>query len=138
MADRDRVLAFVTDVYGMLDMLVERRQEYFPAAFGDLIRDAWQEVAEQRGRVRDAVGSISDKQLASVGLTGRQLDLKLAIFDDWKKRFLESGGKRFLKKLLDWIDKILASISIVQPLVHALIEFKQSLESLLDEETPGA
>lgn len=68
------------------------------------------------------------------GLYGAQLSLKLSLFDHFRSRFLEFGGRRWFKKLIDIIDDLLNSITAATGIDEALKELKELLGHASDDE----
>ena len=89
-------------------------------------------------------GDALDGQLAAAGLTGQLLALKTAGFRRELGGVLEQTErprrKRWFRRAAKWADIVLGSLSsvpIVGPVVEPLKEFKESVETQVEQETEG-
>jgi hypothetical protein len=72
-------------------------------------------------------------QLDQAGLTGTQLNAKLGKGRSLWNKFWQFGGRKWLGRLLDWINKILGSISAALPGGEAIKELKELCEEELKD-----
>ena len=140
--DRAALADFMVGVRDILQQVVEWRELLFRKELRQPIADAWLEVElafldVRRGLVEsDEEGHeiVSEGALAKIGLTGKQLELKLKGFSSAWERFKEWGTVKVLKKLLDWIDIILGSLASIIPGADAIEEFKDSVKQGIEDE----
>lgn len=132
MSDRTDLADFIVGTKDILQQVVDWRGLLFREELRQPIVDAWQELGlafedVMKGLVEGEGNElVSDDQLRSLGLTGKQLELKLTGFNDAWNRFRQWGSVKLLKKLLDWIDIILGSLASIIPGADAIEEFKDS------------
>lgn len=138
-SDRERLQSFLHEVHTLLKDVVLTRDSYFREPMRPLFRAAWAEVEpvfntldfELRHESPDA--QIEGK-LEAAGLTGAQLDLKLAGFERALENWRTNGHTpALLGKVLNWINTLLKSLISVLPGGEALKEFKESIENELAE-----
>lgn len=89
-------------------------------------------------------GETLDAQLAAAGLTGQLLAQKITGFRRELVGVLEQTErprrKRWFRRVAKWADIVLGSLSsvpIVGPVVEPLKEFKESVETQVEQETEG-
>jgi hypothetical protein len=134
--DQERLQTFIDRVRVILSELVGAQNDLLRPVMRPLFTDAWAEVVETVPRVRAAVGSLSDDQLRTLGLSGAQLTLKLEGFR-LADQALTLGGwtDDIVKKVLDWINILLGSILAGVPGAEPLKELKESLEKELESKS---
>lgn len=79
------------------------------------------------------IENISFQELANVGLTGNQLDLKAKGFDKAFAHWEQHCGKKNLLRLLKWLNTILGSLSSIIPICEPIKEYKECLENHISE-----
>jgi len=138
-SDRTALIDFMVAVRDILQQVVEWRGLLFAKELRQPIADAWLEVQSAFDdvdvRLRSVEGDeiVSDDELAKIGLTGKQLELKLKGFNSTWGRFKQWGTVKALKKLLDWIDIILGSLASIIPGADAIEEFKDSAKQAIED-----
>jgi hypothetical protein len=139
MSDRSDLADFVVGVRDILQQVVEWRGLLFREELREPIAEAWQELRPSFDDVMRALVEgdeeerVSDEELRRVGLTGRQLQLKLIGFNGAWDRLRQWGSVKVLKKVLEWIDIILGSLASIIPGADAIEEFKDSAKAGIDE-----
>jgi hypothetical protein len=120
-------------VYDGID--VDKRP-FFIKDLSDQIRPAWKEFEEdfKIDHALDQIQKTKAESLQVSGLYGKQLNLKLSVFENWKKRFSEKPIKKILLRLLDAIDSILDSVIAATGMDQALKEIKDILRNSIDED----
>jgi hypothetical protein len=91
---RDELQRFLRSLEDELDQVLDRHPEWF-ASFWQQFYDAWREVRPYVGEAHDALDparaqseeGVSEEDLKRQGLTGAQLKLKMALFDEARDRF---------------------------------------------------
>ena len=130
---------FIESVYNDLDFII---MEYIPNRLDEMempqelyevLVEAWREA---KGRlpldaVKKEIEIAEDKFLELHGLTGNQLVWKLNVYNMIRSLFKKNPVKRLLSKLLQAIDGIIDSLSLVVPSVSALKEIKENLFTFL-------
>jgi hypothetical protein len=117
----------ITGHWSELLILQDRRQDV-RAAFDDLVN---RNVFEQLKQALSNPGN--HLQLDQAGLTGTQLNAKLGKGRSLWNKFWQFGGRKWLGRLLDWINKILGSISAALPGGEAIKELKELCEEELKD-----
>jgi len=131
-SDQERLQTFIDRVEAILGEIITERNALIRPEMRPLFTAAWAEVRDQVPRVRAAVGSLSDDQLRTLGLSGAQLNLKLEGFrraDEALEFGLGGWTDDIVKKVLEWINILLGSILGGVPIAEALKELKESLEA---------
>lgn len=89
-------------------------------------------------------GDTLDAQLAAAGLTGQLLAVKIMGFRRELSGVLEQTErprrKRWFRRAAKWADIVLGSLSsvpVIGPIVEPLKEFKESVETQIEQETEG-
>jgi hypothetical protein len=140
--DRQTLLGFLSWLEKLFGALVEESQGPKDPLFandlpGDLrkaILEAWDEIGE-RGTFAKVIieqSEIPGSVLAGAGLTGKQLSFKLRVLRWICEKFEGHRSSGWLRRVLKAVDDILDSIASVNPLAHALKEFKDALSSLTE------
>jgi hypothetical protein len=83
--------------------------------------NAWRELHPAFKILAREVMDSDDDRLSLVGLSGNQLKFKMYVFNFFLK-------KNAIKKVLEAINSILGSLSLVFPLAESIKEFKDFLE----------
>ena len=101
-----------------------------------LLRASWEEVDAQ---TRVAVRIIQQRdeeiidRLRIYGLTGSQLRLKRGILQRLTDLFSRDRRQKTLRRLLDFVNSILGSLTGAVPLFDPLKELKEALEALIGD-----
>ena len=93
------------------------------------LRDAWEELKAkpEYGQLKQIDPNASG--LATAGLTGKQLELKMtSVSNVWQKFWLGPTDK-ILRELLKWLNHLLGSI----PGAEAVKELKEAIEGLIND-----
>jgi hypothetical protein len=115
------------------------------------IRRAWDDLRPKFQAYRDAIdfnSQTTQEALDRAGLgviqgpsgdlqPGPQLQLKFHLLNRLWSRFTKFGWKKYLKDLLDYINKILKSLIEAIPGGGSIDEFKSALELAIDDEEEG-
>jgi hypothetical protein len=130
--------SFLHESVNLLDQIVTEWSDLlFHDEYREPLRAAWAELkpnAEQDIERFNPRKSDTAEHLARAGLTGAQLDLKLKGFSAALNKFRVVGTVKWLKKVLEWINKILKSLIGVIPGADAIDEIKGVIEELLDDD----
>lgn len=139
--DRERLIEFLGDTLSLIaELLVEgkdcRGHRVLPAEFLPAFRAAWREFNEQFSfeRVQTTIRLTPNERLVWAGLYGAQLELKLSTVANLRSQYFSSGGGRWLKKLLDAIDRLLDSLIAATGIDEALKELKDILSDNIEED----
>ncbi len=95
------------------------------------IENAWIEIDTIFSNVSERIDDIDISELHKVGLSGVELNFKIAIFNSLHYKFREVLSQEIFKKLLKSSSSILESLSLNIFSVNRIIGFKESIESLL-------
>jgi len=136
MSDRSDLADFMVSVKDILQQVVEWRGLLFREELRQPIADAWLEVQSAFDDVSSRLigdDEISEDAISRIGLTGKQLELKLKGFNGAWDRFKQWGTVKLLKKLLDWIDIIVGSLASIIPGADAIEEFKDSARQGIED-----
>lgn len=136
-SDQDRLEDFVTFVRNLLQGLILRdigpdHEVRFDEDLHPVMMDAWDEVQPHFDRLIEATREADYETLNEHGLTGSQLNLKLAVFSRWWNRFREVGGLANLRWLFEAIDNLLESLIEALGVSGAVAEFKDALMGSVD------
>ena len=110
----------------------------FPSKVRTLVRKAWQELKPSITHIRGQLASAArgPHSLVTSGLTGSQLDLKLAVLTDTWRRFRAQGQVKLLASLVGVLKTIIESLAMSIPFAEALKEFLEFIERFLKGEDP--
>jgi hypothetical protein len=132
---------FLDDLYKFLGDTATKQSDRFgrPLFYAKLskpIADAWLEFEKSFDKAAEfaKVDALSDLDLRQSGLIGKQLDAKLAVVAHHRKKFLQLGGAKWLKKLIDAFDTLLESILKAAGISEAIKELKEVLSDAADDE----
>src|SRR5512132_1850675 len=143
--ERDELKRFLDEFAELIDYVLARpprpgpyeHSHWFPVSTLESLRRAWRdEVRPKIDTIKESIDYESyEQRFADEGLTGAQLELKIAAWDStrnltWWQAAL--GWLRPVQGALKIADAILESIGKVVPGVGALEEFKKILEGSLD------
>ena len=135
--DREELSRFLTELHTVLRSTVDEHGNWFPSLLRQPIRDAWEEVQPNfeiasRYLREPPNAALLDARLASVGLAGAQLHLKLVGFRGALQRFRDRS-KRGLLQLLGWANILLGTLAGVIPGVEPILEYKEAFERAVAE-----
>jgi hypothetical protein len=139
-SDRERLSAFLTDLEIVLaevvdlrfaDLLIESSSEDVQLAWRDT-RPLFESTRRQLVEVRPSLGP--DRELEDVGLTGAPLRMKLSGFNRQLARLRKRYSRSRLRRVLEWANRIMGSLSKVIRSVEPIKEFKEAIEGLLTEQ----
>jgi hypothetical protein len=117
----------ITGHWSELLILQDRRKD---------VRDAFDELVNQQAfeTIKTALTPpINAPALQQAGLAGKQLDAKLAKGRSLWSKFWQSGGRKWLDRLLGWLNKILGSLTAAIPGAEAIKELKELCEEELKD-----
>lgn len=117
----------LTGHWSELLILQDRRQDV-RAAFDDLMNRQAFEVLKTR-----MTDPVNQNALDQAGLMGTQLNAKLGKGRSLWSKFWQFGGRKWLGRLLDWLNKILGSIGAALPGGEAIKELKELCEEELKD-----
>ena len=143
--DRQRLAHCIDTLNVFLDEILRenRERQYFIPGFEEAYLSAWEELQLHFLESKETILKDRNIKLYDHGLYGRQLDFKFAVINHFSRLFFEAASntrepsKRvngILKKLLETIDKLLRSIFDAIGAGGAIGEFKDFLETLVDDE----
>ena len=133
--DRDDLRRYLESLRSVLDEATSGMIPLVPPDMQSAYVDAWKEVQPAFAELLNVLEAPSvEPRLAAVGLTGKQLALKVKGYfralDDWRQH---GGGLGVRwKKLLDWADTILDSLLPVIPGGEVIKEYKECLRNEAD------
>lgn len=138
---KERLKSFVSDTEKLLNYLISSGQDYgrrtlVSADLQQDLRAAWGEVRPQFNSVRSAIDQLSSDKITTHGLSGVQANLKTGLCQKFFSRFVEFGGWKVFKKLLDAIDNFLGSILKSLGIESGIEELKHVLEQSVDDDYP--
>ena len=139
---KSKIRAFLENLYEFLRIAATEQKDprgrslFFPE-LSQSIRDAWSEFEDDFDRHRefDKVDGVSDLDLRLCGLTGKQLDAKLAVIAHHRRHYLRLGGPKWLKRLIDAFDTLLESILKATGIAESIKELKDMLSDAADDES---
>jgi hypothetical protein len=133
--DRALLLGFVDQTHDDLVFVLEVAASFVHPAVAERLWPAWQalEDRDEFGQLRRAVELQDyDVQLDRVGLSGPELEFKLAGVDSARGAGRENPTPRRLKKWLRWIDVLLGSLLAAVGAGEAIKELKEGIEAELE------
>ena len=150
--DRDKLIKFLDELEKRLNDAVHWPKSKTSGKFRVRFEGAWDTVRKAFERLRAELSHRAeevshdasygtpdptiDEKLASRGLVGEQLDLKLAGWhrvQSWKI-FAWLFPRRWLAALLRWANVILGSLSSVFPPAEIIKEYKECIENDLTDQ----
>ena len=140
--DRERLVAFVYSTRSDLSFIFDVSGPYMAPEVSESLWLAWDAI-QQRGEFELLVGAIEgrgyDDELDRAGLSGPELDFKLAGLDAARRAARDNSAPRWLKRWLKWIDVILGSLLAATGIGESIKEIKEGVEAELEPyEEPGA
>lgn len=138
--DREKLTKFLSDTYELLDEIIQNGRDHLgntiiPNESLIFFQNAWKEYQEQcpLDRARAVIMATRDDQFIWAGLYGEQLILKLHVINQFRNKFNNFGGAKWIKKLLDAIDRVLDSLIAATGIDEALKELKDILSDSADQ-----
>lgn len=138
---RQKLASFLTNVEEDLGRIVLSAHLWITdEEFIPLLIAAWDEAKPRFGQLNSQLNETSFQRLEERGLTGRQLDFKLAIYEKRRKEFYSASSpppvstwsgrikRGILGKLADIIDTILQSLNL--PGADLVGELKDGIKNL--------
>jgi hypothetical protein len=144
--DRQQLDGFVGEVYDVLRTIIFERSDWLPRDLWTSYEVAFMAVAgsveETRAtllpeRVADPSAEYQrglDLALERAGLTGTQLELKLGGWRRAVRFFRATPTRALLRRALRWANVLLGSLAGVVGAAEALKEFKETVETGIEEE----
>jgi hypothetical protein len=143
-SDHERLVNFVDSLERFMEQLIKEAsgKGYFIPGFDDDYSSAWSELKPSFSALLHATVKANPDALQLHGLYGSQLNFKLNVINHFADSFFElsSGGwgstdkvRKLLKKLLEAIDKFLASLIDAVGAGGAVAEYKDFLESIIED-----
>ena len=138
--ERERIQQFLNDVRALLAAVIETGQD--PRG-NRLIRDpdvlrevraAWADSRQYFEAAHRAVAEAPDQRLREHGLYGNQIGAKFTVTGRHWTRFMNIGGGRLFRKLIDVIDDLLDSILQAIGASGAISEIKDLVKNATDDE----
>ena len=139
----EQLSTIVLQLEELLSQLMENPEfdEYFYGDVRQSMCKAWKSVAPRFEAYAAAVQEAAESDLATHGLTGDELEFKVEAINFVARRFFKLGElstlsrrKKWLRKLLEIIDKLLKSILDAVPGGGAISEYKDFCESLIPDD----
>jgi hypothetical protein len=135
MADKDRLSEVLTGIGNVMDNVVNARNILFPKKLRDALKDAWDELntndpsnPRTLAGMKSDIDKRTDDELAGVGLSGKQLELKcLEFFESYNDLDCKGGVSR-LKRFVKFAKFIVGSMSKIIPALEILLEFMEAVE----------
>lgn len=133
--DRDLLLGFVDQLHGDLPLIFEIAAPFLHPAVADRLGPAW-DALEARGEfaeLRDRIANREyDERLDRAGLSGPELEFKLAGVEAARTAGRERRSQRLLKRWLGWLDVILGSLLSALGVGEGIKELKEGVEAELE------
>ena len=139
--DAHDLVSFLTESKAVIDGLVKDQDGYVLKHIIKLkglqeeLKEAW---CEAQKSIDTAIMELKEyntienvKRLDQAGLTGKQLKLKLHLFNIFNHNYKTKNTLNWLRRLLGIIDVIYGSLTKVFPLMEVVKEFKESLEQVI-------
>jgi len=143
---KSKLIVFVDNVHSDLELIIDNIEKWknYRIDIHILVKEAWIEVQDNFDLGKREIENISDDTLKMYGLSGKQLDLKLAEYEKRKSDFLASPNyeprdKRprmwevRLRKHLIAIDVVFDSLASSIPQLQAVKEIKEFLLSVFND-----
>lgn len=134
--DRTELIHFIDELHSLLEAVVFKHEQLFPADLLKPIHEAWKDADEAFVGLRSAIKQVDEVRLTKVGLTGSHLKLKLTGFYRAKAKHRKDtadGWRAWLLRLLKWANIILGSLGKVLDQADVIKEMKEALENGLEE-----
>jgi hypothetical protein len=117
-------------------------------SYDNLVFNAYKEVLENERTVFNSLDGLKFEDLKGVGLIGAQLDLKIKLYREQlnkvvkraKDKFYDFSDKvlqKFFSGQLDYLPDLLGSLLKLIPGLEPLVEFLQSIRSLVKQMNGG-
>lgn len=132
--DRERLVAFVHATRDDLGFIFDAAGPYLSPPVAERLWPAWDAV-QQRGDFGALASAIKDGRyddgLDQVGLSGPELDYKLAGLEAARDAGRNRRTPRWLRRWLKWIDVILGTLLAVIGVGEGIRELKEGVEAEL-------
>jgi hypothetical protein len=138
--DRELLLGFLEQARVDLLFVFDAAQPFLHPSVAERLWPAWEalEARNEFGALRDAIESRDyDRQLDRAGLSGPELDFKLAGVDAASSAARERRSPRLLRRLLNWLELILDSLLSATGIGEGIKELKEGVKSDLEPEPEG-
>jgi hypothetical protein len=139
-SEKEELKQFMKDVIHIMNYVISNyirnnlnELEMPDFLYKDYLQNAWNEAMRilTEDKINNEIDAIQEDVLSQHGLTGPQLEWKLAVYYNIKDSFIRNQNKRFLTKLIDAIDGVLDSLSRICGVFGAIKEIKDSLRPFL-------
>ncbi len=104
--------------------IIDKRLGDLPSELRGHAKDSWPEIDVRIKEAREQLRGVSEKRLGELGLTGSSLKLKI-------QGFMLARASGRMRRIFDWINTILGSLSGALPILEPVEEFKEALEHSL-------
>lgn len=142
--ERAQLVHFTDQLELFLETLLNesRDRNYFISGFQESYFAAWEELSIHFEFLREAIRFAEPIDFLLHGLTGNQLKFKFKVINHFSALFTEASNSRnrsgrftnmMLGKLMESLDKLLKSIMDAVGAGGAVGEFKDFMESLIDD-----
>ena len=146
-----RLASFLEAAQADLDFVIRNGEVFLLPPMTVLARSVWPQIQGRFERLRVELleaRPVMDEQLLAVGLAGRELDIKLAAYNNARERAQAATAQLatvvpqprvrgwlmpLFRSVLGWINRILGSLKAVFPQAEAIKEFKEFVEQGVDD-----
>lgn len=112
----------------------EEYEQIFADTLIGLMRNAWGDVEQSFDELAESVVGLDTRQVEIHGLSGNQLDFKLATVRYWAQQFNGRAAKSVLRRLLNAINTLLVSLATAAGAGTILQEMKDAIKDAIDED----
>ena len=146
-----RLAGFLQTAQADLDFIIRNGEIFLLPATTSLALSVWPQIQDRFQHLRiellEAPPEV-DEQLRAVGLADRELDIKLAAYNNARERAYSTPVPQvpqvpqprargwfmpLFRSVLGWTDRILGSLKAVFPRAEAIKEFKEFVEQGVDD-----
>jgi len=140
--DKKRVLVLIDDIEKLLKQIISSDEcdFIFYKELIDPMKDAWKKVSERFNDLKNNTINTNIEILSNHGLTGSEIHFKISVINHAGKQFYNYLSERayplanrWLKKLLEALDKFLISLFDAVGGSGAIGEYKSFMESSIDD-----
>lgn len=129
-SNQEDLQKFLDSVQEIISELIGKQNHLIRVEMRLPFKEAWSEVRQDLPQLRSGIAGLTDAQTRTLGLSGKQLALKLKGFELAEAALRPSGwAEGPVKKVLKWINILLGSILAGLPGAEPLKELKESLEA---------
>lgn len=139
--DLGKLIGFLKESEDILEKLIKKPDGLFlkkiitNKSLQKDIHNAWQEVKKTISVAIEHLHSPDSQKISiklnEVGLTGAQLQLKINLFNWFRKKYISEKTRNWLIRLLGVMNSILGSFSKACPFVEPFKEFKELVEQIV-------